>query len=140
MITCRIVETWLARHFELYVASDNGYHSNDLIRLPTVFLDRHVVRQLGHALLRKKPRKQDVCVRQIKLTYPHVFNLGSNFESTASLIIEERGKHCRRVELRVAQKIDRAVYAHQRDGLHVSDHAVILDCFKGHLILVLKQS
>jgi hypothetical protein len=129
----------VAKHFELYVASDHGYNSNDLIRLPAVFLDRHVVRQLGYALLREKPRKQDVCVRQTKLTYPHVVNLGSNFESTAALIIVERGKHCRRVELRVAQKIDRAVYALQRNGLHVSDHAIILDGFKGHLILVIKQ-
>jgi hypothetical protein len=107
--------------------------------LPGVFLNRHVVRQFGYAFLREEARKQDICIREVKLTDPHVPYLGSNFESAAPLIIEERGKHCRRVEIRVAEKIDRAVHTHQRDGLHVSDHAVILNGFKGHLILVLKQ-
>src|SRR5215471_143905 len=128
MITCCIVEARLAGHFECYTASDHRHHSNDLIRLPVVFLDRHVVRQLGYALLREKPRKQDICIGEVKLTDPHVPHLRSNFESTASLIIEERGKYCWAIEIRVAQKIDRAVHPHQRDGFHVSDYAVILDC------------
>src|SRR5574342_1053523 len=113
MITCRIVEARLAGHFERYIASDHGYHANNPIRTLAAWLDRHVVRQLGYAFLREKPRKQNICVRQIKLTDSHVSNIRSNFESTASLVIEKRRKHSRRVEIRVAQKIDRAVHTHE---------------------------
>src|SRR5262249_11750726 len=60
--------------------------------------------------------------------------LGSNFKSAAALIIQERSKNGWRIEIRIAQKIDRAVHAHQSDGLNVSDHAVIFNWFKCHVI------
>src|SRR5437899_2273389 len=80
----------------------------------------------------KEARQQDICIRQIKLTYAHIPELRSNLKSAASLIIEERSKDRWRIEFRVAQEIDRAVHPYQRNRLHVSDHAVIFNWFKGH--------
>ena len=134
MVTCRIVETRLATHIEMYIASDHRYPSDNLIRLFTVTFDWHVVGQLGYAFLSKKAGEQDVCIRQIKLAYPHVRELGANFKSATVLIVQDSSEHGRGIEIRVAQKIDGAVHAHQRDGLHVSDNAVIFNWFKGHEI------
>src|SRR5215831_11918655 len=133
MVTCRIVETRLATHIEMYIASDHRYPSDNLIRLFTVTFDWHVVGQLGYAFLSKKAGEQDVCIRQIKLAYPHVGQLGANFKSATALIVQEGSEHCRGIEIRVAQKIDRAVHAHEPNGLHVTDDAVIFYLFKRHV-------
>src|SRR5262249_55744766 len=60
---------------------------------------------------------------------------GSNFKPAAPLIIEQGSEYCRGIEIRIAQKIDRAVHAHERDGLHVPDHSVIFNWFKGHVMI-----
>src|SRR5215831_3250010 len=133
MTTCRIVEPRLATHIEMYIASDHRYHSDDLIRLFTVTFDWHVVGQLGYAFLCKKARQQDVCIRQIKLADPHVRQLGSNFKSATALIVQDSSEHCRGIEVRVALEIDRAVHAHEPNGLHVTDDAVIFYLFKRHV-------
>src|SRR4030095_6520366 len=118
----------------MYIASNHRYPSDDLIRLLTVLFNGHVVRELGYAFFRKKARKQDICIGQIKLTYPHICELGSNVKSPAPLIIKERSKHCRGIEVRVTKKIERAVHAHQCNRLHVPDDAVIFNWFEGHMI------
>ena len=85
----------------------------------------------------KEARQQDICIRQIKLTYAHIPELRSNLKSAAPSIVEERSKNGWRIEIRVAQEINRAVHPHQRDGLHVPDHAVIFNGFKGHVVPLL---
>src|SRR5262245_28269816 len=134
MIACRIVEAGPATHRQMHIASDHRHPSDDLIRLFTVLFNRHVVRQLDDAFFGKKARKQDICLRQIELTDPHVREIVSNFKAAAALIVEERGKNRWRIEIRIAQEIDRAVHADQRDRLHIPDYAVIFYGFKSHVI------
>src|SRR4030095_4100853 len=69
-----------------------------------------------------------------KLTYPHVRQLGANFKSATALIVQDSSEHGRGIEVRVAQKTNQAVHAGKRNGLHVPDHAVIFNWFKGHVI------
>jgi len=86
--THRVVKSRLAPHLEIDFASDNGHSANNLIRLLPVCPDWHVVSQLGHTLLRKKSREQNVGVRQIHLPYPLFSELWLNLKTAASLIIE----------------------------------------------------
>src|ERR671919_670412 len=102
MVTCRIIEPRLATHIEMYIASDHRYPSDKLIRLFTVPFDWHVVGHLGYAFFGKEAGKQNVCIRQIKLAYAHVRQLGANFKSAAALIIQERSKNGWRIEIRIA--------------------------------------
>src|SRR5580700_4841103 len=120
-------------HFETYVAPDYGNHSNDLIRMFSVLLNRHVIRQLGYTFLGKEPRHQNICIRQVKLACAHVRELGLNLKAAALAVIEQRRKDGGGIEIWVAEKIDRAVHACQRNRPHVTDNAVILDRLKTHI-------
>src|SRR5262245_24576424 len=97
-----------------------------------VVVDGHAVDHFNQAFFGQETSEQKVGIRQIKLPYPHVRHPRSNLKSAAILVIEQRGKHCRRIELRIAQEVDRPVHPDQCNRLHVADHAVIFDWFKSH--------
>ena len=101
-----IVKSWLAPHLEIDLTPDNGQGADNLIRLFPVCPNGHVVSQLGHALLRKKSREQNVRVWQIQLSYLPFFELRLNLKTATSLIIEQRCKHGGRIEIWIAEKID----------------------------------
>lgn len=105
---CCIVKPGLAAHFEMHIASDNGDRSNDFIRLFRIPLDGHVVGQLGHTFFGEKSRQQNGGVGQIELAYARIRQLGFNLEAATRLIVEQRCKNRRRIEVLVAEEIDRA--------------------------------
>src|SRR5258708_5339999 len=111
----RVGESWLAAHVETYIAANHGYFAHDLIRFPAVMIDWHVVRQFGHAFLGQEPCDQNVRVRKIHLANPCVRELRTNLEAPTLLIIKEGGKNRRRVEIRVRQKVDRAIHSNEPD-------------------------
>src|SRR5215471_12095539 len=117
----------------MYVASDHGYHANDLIRLLVIGLNGHVIGQLGDTFLRKESRQQNVGIRQVQLAYANVFQLRRNLEAAALLVVEHCRKHRRRIEFWIAKEIDRTVHAYQCDRTHVADHAVILNGLEAHV-------
>src|SRR5436190_3592259 len=132
MPTRGIGESWLAAHLETYIAPNHSYLAHDFIRFAAVTVDWHIVSQFGHALVSQEPCDQNVRVGKIHLTHPGIRELGSNLEAPALLIVEKSGKDGWRVEVRVAQKIDRAVHTNERDRLHVPNHPVVFDWFKRH--------
>ena len=103
MTTCRIVESWLAAHLKRTLPRITETLRTISFGCPRL-LDWHVVRQFGHAFFGKEPRDQDVRVWQIHLTYPHIRQLGTNFESPALLIVEKSSEDGGRIEIRVAQE------------------------------------
>src|SRR5215469_5282853 len=105
-----VIETRLATHFEMYIASDDGDTSDDLVGLLCVLFYWHVVRQLSHAFFGEKSRDQNICFRQIQLTHAHVRQQWPNLETSSLLVIKHGSKDCRGVEIRVAEEIDRAVH------------------------------
>ena len=49
------------------------------------------------------------------------------FETSTLLMVQQRGEYSRRIKLGKAHEINRAIYAHERDGAQVAYDAVILD-------------
>ena len=132
MPTPRIIKSRLAPHLETDLAPDHRYRADNLIRLLAVSCDRHVVSQLGHTFVRKKSREQNVRVRQIQLSYPPFFELRLNLKTATFLIVEQRGKHGGRIEIRVAEKVDGTVHPDQGNRPHIANHPVVLNRFKAH--------
>src|SRR5258708_23348841 len=83
-----IIKSWLAPHLELDLAPDNRQGADNLIRLLPVGRDGHVVSQLGHTLLGKKSREQNVRVWQIQLSHLPFSELRLNLKTATVLIIE----------------------------------------------------
>src|SRR5215471_6570997 len=125
-------ESRLTPHLEAHIAANHRYFAYDLIRVSAVAVDWHVVRQFGHAFLGQKPSDQNVRLRKIHLAHTRVRELRTNLEMSTVLIVQQSGKNGWRVEVRIAQKIDRTVHSNQPDGLHVPDHTVVFDGFKRH--------
>jgi hypothetical protein len=98
----------------------------------SALLNRHVICQLGYTFFGKEARQQNIRIRQVELAYAHVRELGRNLKAATFAVIEQRRKDSWRIEIRVAEKIDRAVHACQRNRPHVTDNAVILDRLKTH--------
>lgn len=94
--------------------------------------DRHEVLDLAHAFARQKPRDQDIAVGPIELLGGDLIAHGGDAEAAALLVVEDRGKHARGIEMRKTQPINAAVAPHQRRRAHVADDAVILDGVVGH--------
>jgi hypothetical protein len=65
--------------------------------------------------------------------------LWTNFETASFLVIKQCSKDGWRIEIRVAQKIDRAIHSHERDRLHIADNTVILDWVKGHVAMLSRR-
>ncbi|HKE06878.1 MAG TPA: hypothetical protein VKB48_03560 [Candidatus Acidoferrum sp.] len=53
-------------------------------------------------------------------------------KAAAIFVVEERGKYSGGIEVGVAKKIDRAIYADECNGAHVADDTVIFDGLKAH--------
>src|ERR1700739_2849382 len=128
----RIIESWLARHPEIDLASYNGHGADNLIRLCPVARNGHIVSQFGHTLVRQKSREQNVRLRQIQLSCVPLSKLRLNLKRATSLVIEERCKNCGRVKIWIAEKVDGTVYPHQGNRAHTANYPVVLNRFKAH--------
>src|SRR6476660_3044634 len=104
-------ESRLAAHLETHIAPNHRYFAYDLIRFLAVVVDWHVVRQFGHAFLGQKPCDQNVRLWKIHLAHPCFRELRTNLETATVLIVQQSRKNSWRVEVRVAQKIDRTVHS-----------------------------
>src|SRR5262249_41085558 len=77
-------------------------------------------------------RQQNVGFRQVKLAYSSIVECGLNLKAAATLIIKEGYKHRRRIETRIAEKINRTINAHEGERAHIADHAVVFNRFEAH--------
>src|SRR5882724_3255471 len=84
----RIVKPGLAPHLEINLSPDDGQGPHNLIRLLPVSPNRHVVRQLSHALVRKESREKNIRVRQIQLPHPPFLELWLNLKAPTSLVVQ----------------------------------------------------
>ena len=116
----------------MYVAPNHRDRPNDLIRLTRVFFNGHVVGQFCDAFFGEEACQQNVRIRQVELTYPNIRKPGLNLKTAPLLVIEQRGKNRRGIEIWITKEVDRAVHAYQRDRLHVADDAVIFNRLKTH--------
>ena len=130
--THHIIKSWLAQHLEIDLTPDHGHGADNLIRLLFVGPDGHVVRQFGHPLFRKEPGEQDVRVGQIQLSYPPLLELRLNVKTAAFLVIEQACENGGGIEIRIAEKVNGTVYRYERNGAHISNDSVVLNCFKAH--------
>src|SRR5258708_28401902 len=80
-------ESRLAAHPETHIAPNHGYFPHDLIRPPSEAVDRHVVRQFGHAVLGQEPGDENARVRKIHLAHARIRELGTNLEAPTLLIV-----------------------------------------------------
>ena len=101
-----IVKSRLAKHLETYVASDHRYCPNDLVGLFPLDVDRHIIRQFNHAFVGEKSCEKNVGVRQIKLAKTYVCKLGLDLKPSTLFVIKQRGEYCRRIKIRIAEKIN----------------------------------
>ena len=113
MLTHRIVKSWPAPHLEIDLAPDNTQGADNFIRLRPVGSNGHIVSQLCHTLLREKSREQNVRVWQIQLAYLSFSELRLNLKTSTSLIVKQSRKHGGRIEIGIAEKVDRTVYTHE---------------------------
>ena len=89
--------------------------------------DRHEVLDLCDAVGGEEARDQDVRVREVELLDGAVLVRRADAEVAAALPVENCAEDARRVEAGAAVPVDRAVRPDERDGVKVSDHAVLGD-------------
>jgi hypothetical protein len=100
---------------------------------------RHVVHDLAHAARRQEARDQDVRIGPVVLLGGHVRDIArADLEVAALLLVEDRREDARRVEMWVAEPVDRSVHPDQGRAVHVADNAVVLNGLVRH-IRVLKS-
>ena len=95
---------------------------------------RHEVNDLRHPVWREKTGNQDVCLRPVDLLVSRPGPGGRNLEVPTLFVVQNRGKHAGRVEIRAAEPIDGTVHSHQRRCMHVPDDAVVLDRLISHSV------
>ncbi len=92
--------------------------------LPT---HRHEVADFADAVGSEKAGDQHVGARPVELLVRRHRAAGPDHEAAALLIVEDRGEDAGRIEVGVAEPVDRAVHADQCHGVHVPDDPVVLD-------------
>ena len=121
-----VVEPRRAADLEADLPADGLHPSHDTTGMSRR-VDRHEVRDLGHALIAEEPGQEQIGVGQVELLVSRLLELGTDAEYPPALRVEQGGEHRRRVEVRQAEKVDRAVQTHQRRRLEVADDRVRLD-------------
>jgi len=129
-----IVESGAASDGNLHRSPDAANAAVDMTILTGVGRqpDRQEVFQLGNSVRQQEARNQDVRGRPIELLVPHAIRVGSNSETAAVFVIQDRPENAGRVKVWVAVPVERAVHAYQGNCPHVADDSVILDRLIGH--------
>ena len=83
----------------------------------------HFPDSLGH----QEARDQDIGVRQVELLRTPSVAVRRDAEPPASISVEDGRENARRIETRAAIPVDRPVGADKRDGVQVTDQAVLGD-------------
>jgi hypothetical protein len=109
-----VVEARIAEHPEAHLAA-YGPHAAEDRAVATRLLHGHEVGDLGDARVGQEAGQEDVRVRQVELLRPHLAEDRLDPEAAAALVVEERREDARRVELRKAEEVDRAIGACERD-------------------------
>ena len=112
---------------ERHLAADDSHPADELIRRGSRAADRHVILDLANSVRVQESRDQDVGVGPIELLVAKIIAGRGDAEPPALLVVEDRGEDARRIEMRQAEPVDRAVHADQGRGPHVADDAVVLD-------------
>ena len=105
----------------------NASHDAMLRAIGGIFPDRHEINDATHPIGRMETGDQHIGVWPIILFAFHMVGDGGNGKPSSLAIIQNGGKHTRRIKVRKAQPIDGTVHSHQRRGAHVSDEAVIFN-------------
>ena len=121
-----VIEARITPHRETYLASDRLRATDEIVG-DTGVLHRHEVRHLGYAAVGQEPGEQHIRVGQVKLLVHRIVEIRRDPKAATAIGVEESGKDRRRVERREAEKVDRSVLAHQRDGVKVADDAVVFN-------------
>ncbi len=134
MFRTSIVEGRLAADAKLHLAAGDADTADEPIGRVARLVggDRHEILQLPHPFRRQEPRYEHVRVGPVKLLVLDVLVRRGDVEAAPLFIVEEGGKDAGRVEVGKTEPIDRTLDAHQRDGPHVADDAVIFDRLVAH--------
>ena len=132
MLGPRVVETGIADHAEVDLATNGLGPAHEAARLISVIHHGHEIGDFGHAFAGEEARQQDVGLRQVELLVPGVVQDGSDLEMPALAIVQDRRERGRRIKVGAGEEVDRAVHAHQRRGAHVADDSVVLDRLISH--------
>ncbi len=98
---------------------------------------RHIVDDLAHAIRRQETRHQDIRIGPVVLLGGDVRDVTrADLEVAALLLVEDRREDARRVEVWIAEPVDRAVHADDGRAVHVADDAVILDGLVRHILVL----
>src|SRR5208282_3862991 len=123
-----IVESRVADHATLEMATDGLGASHDTgTHAPGS--NRHEIGYFQHAFLGQEPGQKDIGVGEINLLLLASLEQGGQGEATAFGRVQQRGKDGRRIKLREAHEVDRAVHGDQGDGIKVADDTIAADWF-----------
>jgi hypothetical protein len=89
--------------------------------------DGHEVRHLGETRPVQGASQQNVRVREVQLLEGATVEARAEREVATGAVVEERGEHRRRIEVRVGEEVDRPVPSDERHGAQIADHAIVLD-------------
>jgi hypothetical protein len=107
-----VVEARRALELEVHPAAHRHDATDEplAVRAPRAGLpDRHEVLHLANPVGGEEARDQHVAVREVHLLRLPARRRGPQRKVTAAVGVEDRGEHARRVEIRAAVPVDRAV-------------------------------
>jgi len=126
----RVVKGGTARHLERQRASDDVDCSHDAMPIGGTgrLLNRHEIDDFSHPAFRQKAGHEDVGIGQIMLLVTLDRCLAwLDLEVPPFFAVQERAKDAGGIESGNAVSVNRAVFAHQRDGMQIADDAVVFD-------------
>ena len=131
----RVVECGLAFKPETHGPAYRPHDANDLACLLATARvgDRHEVDHFADPVSAEEARHQHVAVWHVHLLVLGLVEAG-DLEEASFLLVENRAKNAWQVEVWQAAPVDGTVHTHQRDRVHVADHAVGLDRLIGHFL------
>ena len=120
-----VVESNCEVHPHRDVAADPFDDPDDVDRLVA---DGHEVDDLYRALGRVELGLEHERAIAVSTTRGAASGGRRDLPASVVLVSQQRGETGAAIEPRRAQPVDRAVVAHERGGLRVADHGVLLDC------------
>jgi hypothetical protein len=92
---------------------------------------------LAHTVRRQEARDQYIRIGPVILLGGDIRDITrADLEMAALLLVEDRREDARRVEVWIAEPVDRSVHPDQRRAVHVADDAVILDGLVCHILVL----
>ena len=99
---------------------------------PLLIADRHEVDEFGDPRRTQKTGDEHVRVGPVELLGVDALPGRPDLETPAFGVVQNRAEHARRVEVRQAEPVERAVLADEGGGPQVADDAVVFDRLVGH--------